>query len=183
MSRQSILESTLEFETNAIAHAIMYQLANEEPPAPALVNREVPASVAPLIEKCLKKERADRPQSMVEVAARCAFGRNRGGHAGIAHCRARGKLLARSTKNVGRCSGGQTVCSVTLGHVRKRMEARLRVRAAYWPGIPLPGKPTQNQWNRRIDSGRPQCGCGTSTLPLRRDKSEKEISYATIWTI
>jgi hypothetical protein len=53
-------------------HATMTLIAHEEPAAPAEVNPSVPAALAVLIERCLEKNPAERPQSMEEVAAALA---------------------------------------------------------------------------------------------------------------
>jgi serine/threonine protein kinase len=54
------------------SHATMYRIAHEEPPAVPAVNPDAPPALAALIDKCLNKDRDQRPQSMAEVEAALA---------------------------------------------------------------------------------------------------------------
>ena len=53
-------------------HATMSLIAHQEPAAPAALNPSVPPALAALIGRCLKKNPAERPQSMAEIAAALA---------------------------------------------------------------------------------------------------------------
>jgi serine/threonine protein kinase len=51
------------------SHATMYRIAHEEAPAVSTVSPNTPPALAALIEKCLRKQCGQRPQSMADVEA------------------------------------------------------------------------------------------------------------------
>ena len=71
---------------------ILYEIAHVDPPSADTVRPEVPEHLAALIERCLKKEKNERPQSMTEVASELAALLQPGGAPSRAHKISRGGL-------------------------------------------------------------------------------------------
>jgi serine/threonine protein kinase len=90
-------------------HATMYQIVYEEPSALGNVDPPVTPQLASLIARCLRKDRAERPQSMVEVASALA------GMPAVADAPAVSAVTRRVSRRALAAAGGLGAVAIAAG--------------------------------------------------------------------